>query len=42
VAGVPVTRIGRVLRARKGSPLITLVMPQGKQPLEPHGWEHFS
>ena len=41
IAGVPVTRIGRVLKARTGQPAITLLTPQGPQPLEPHGWEHF-
>ena len=42
IAGVPVTRIGRVLRARAGRPTITLITQQGTQPLEAHGWEHFS
>jgi thiamine-monophosphate kinase len=42
IAGIPVTRIGRVLRARTGQPAITLIKQQGPQPLEPHGWEHFS
>jgi thiamine-monophosphate kinase len=41
IAGVPVRRIGRVLRARAGKPTITLLGPQGAQPLEPQGWEHF-
>jgi thiamine-monophosphate kinase len=41
IAGVPVTRIGRILKARAGQPVITLLTPQGPQPLEPHGWEHF-
>jgi thiamine-monophosphate kinase len=42
IAGVPVTRIGRMVRRRAGGPLITLISAQGKQPLEAHGWEHFS
>jgi thiamine-monophosphate kinase len=42
ISGVSVTRIGRILRTRKGWAPITLVTPQGKQPLEPKGWEHFS
>jgi thiamine-monophosphate kinase len=42
IAAVPVTRIGRILRPRTGKPPVTLVGAQGKQPLEPHGWEHFS
>jgi thiamine-monophosphate kinase len=41
IAGVPVTRIGRILKARAGQPAITLLTPQGPQPLIPHGWEHF-
>jgi thiamine-monophosphate kinase len=41
IAGVPITRIGRILKSRPGQPAITLLTPQGPQPLEPHGWEHF-
>jgi thiamine-monophosphate kinase len=42
IAGVPVTRIGRIVPLRSGRPQVVLVTVQGKQPLEPHGWEHFS
>ena len=42
IAGVPVTRIGRILRPRTGRPLVTLVSAKGRQPLEEQGWEHFS
>ncbi len=42
IAGVPVTRIGRILRRRPAKPAITLVTPEGSQPLEQHGWEHFA
>jgi thiamine-monophosphate kinase len=42
IAGVPVTRIGRILKARAGRPTMTLISPQGAKPLEAHGWEHFS
>jgi thiamine-monophosphate kinase len=42
IAGVPVTRIGRILRARANRPTITLLTSQGPEPLEPQGWEHFS
>ena len=42
IAGVPITRIGRMVRARVGCPLITLLRPQGPQPLKPQGWEHFA
>ena len=41
IAGVPVTRIGCILRRRPSNPAIMLVTPEGSQPLEPHGWEHF-
>jgi thiamine-monophosphate kinase len=41
VAGVPVTRIGLIKRRRSGQPAVTLLSPQGAQPLEPGGWEHF-
>lgn len=40
IAGVTVTKIGRILRARAGRPKVTLISLQGAKPLEPHGWEH--
>ena len=42
IAGVAVTRIGRIAKARTGKPAVTLITEQGAQLLEPHGWEHFS
>jgi thiamine-monophosphate kinase len=42
LAGVRVTRIGRVLRRRSGKPAITLLKADGLRALEPRGWEHFS
>jgi thiamine-monophosphate kinase len=42
IAGVPLTRIGRILRARQGQPTVTLLTAQSPQPLEPQGWEHFA
>jgi thiamine-monophosphate kinase len=42
IAGVPITRIGRVVRPRKGKPPVTLITAQGQQPLAPQGWAHFS
>jgi thiamine-monophosphate kinase len=50
IAGVPVTRIGRIRRPRKGRPTVTLInssggaqgRTQGAQHLTPQGWEHFS
>jgi thiamine-monophosphate kinase len=42
IAGVPVTRIGRIVKARAGRSTVTLISAKGAKPLEPHGWEHFS
>ncbi len=47
IEGVPVTQIGRVLAAGKGSAKssaspITLLTSKGAFPLTPQGWQHFS
>ena len=42
VAGVPITAIGRILKARKNQPRVLLLTEEGSGPLEPQGWEHFS
>jgi len=42
IAGVAVTRIGRIVPARRNRPTVTLLSPQGPQPLKPQGWEHFA
>jgi len=42
IAGVAIIRIGRILKPRPGRPAVTLITAHGSQPLEPHGWEHFS
>jgi thiamine-monophosphate kinase len=42
IAGVPVTCIGRMVKASRGRPVITLLTALGAQPLERRGWEHFS
>lgn len=42
IAGVPVSRIGRIAKAHRSQPAITLLTEQGAKPLEPRGWEHFS
>lgn len=43
LAGVPITRIGSLKRRRSGSPLMTLLAPNGSRAeLKPGGWEHFS
>jgi thiamine-monophosphate kinase len=41
IAAVPVTRIGRIVRAAKGQPQMTLLGPDGPRPLGPGGWQHF-
>ena len=42
IAGIAVTRIGRTVRPRRGRPQVALVTAEGKEPLKPRGWEHFS
>ena len=42
IAGVAITAIGRIRPAKKKQPRVTLLTEAGPQPLEPHGWEHFS
>jgi len=41
IAGVPVMRIGRIVRARKGRAQVALITAQGVKELKPQGWEHF-
>lgn len=41
IASVPVTCIGRILRARRDQPQMTLIgSDASRSTLEPHGWEH--
>ena len=42
ICGIPVTHIGRMVKAREGTAAVTLITPQGSQTLEPQGWQHFS
>jgi thiamine-monophosphate kinase len=42
IAGVPIARIGRILRARAGAPQILLISGEGSRPLTPRGWQHFT
>jgi thiamine-monophosphate kinase len=42
IAGVPVTRIGRILKRRSALQPLTLNGPRGSRPVKPEGWEHFS
>lgn len=41
IAGVPVTRVGRILAARNRGARVTLLTAKGPQPLEARGWRHF-
>jgi thiamine-monophosphate kinase len=42
IAGVPLTRIGRIVKRHSRRPQVTLIKPSGKTALHPHGWQHFS
>jgi thiamine-monophosphate kinase len=42
IAGVPITRIGRMVQRKQNRPAVTILTPPGKQALAPRGWEHFS
>lgn len=42
ISGLPISRIGRMVRARKGRPTVTLVTAQDALSLAAEGWEHFS
>ncbi len=42
IDGVPVTRIGRILRRDSRRPQMTLLTAQGPEPLLARGWQHFS
>jgi thiamine-monophosphate kinase len=42
IAGVPVTRIGRVVKRSPKRPIVVLVTPEGRETLEAKGWEHFA
>jgi thiamine-monophosphate kinase len=42
IAGVAIARIGRITKVRLGQPAVTLLTPQGSQPLDPQGWQHFA
>ncbi|MGC9198957.1 MAG: thiamine-phosphate kinase, partial [Acidobacteriaceae bacterium] len=40
IAGVPITRIGRIVPTQKNRPQITLCTVDDRFELQPHGWEH--
>jgi thiamine-monophosphate kinase len=42
IAGIPITKIGRMVKLRPGRPFVRLLTTDGPSALEPRGWEHFS
>jgi thiamine-monophosphate kinase len=42
IAGVGITKIGRIGKARPSQAAVTLLTTHGPKPLKPNGWEHFS
>jgi thiamine-monophosphate kinase len=42
IAGVPITRIGRIVKPRKNKPQMTILSDNDRFELQPHGWEHFA
>jgi len=42
IAGVPITRIGRITKNHRSSPRVVLLERSGRRPLLPEGWQHFS
>jgi thiamine-monophosphate kinase len=42
IAGVPITQIGRIVKRRRGVPRLVLINDSRREPLQRHGWEHFS
>jgi thiamine-monophosphate kinase len=42
IAGVPITRIGRIVKKSSGRSRVILIKDSRREPLERHGWEHFS
>jgi thiamine-monophosphate kinase len=41
IVGVPVQRIGRMLRRKSGAPRMTLLTDGRRRNLKPEGWQHF-
>ncbi len=42
IAGVPIARIGRIVPFRRNRSTVLLLTAQGREPLNPRGWQHFS
>lgn len=41
IAGVAVTKIGRIVHGRSQRPMVTMRTENGVDALEPRGWQHF-
>jgi len=41
IAGVPLTRIGRIVKTSARQPQVSLISESGRSPLEARGWQHF-
>jgi thiamine-monophosphate kinase len=41
IAGIPVRRVGRMLRRKLGAPRMTLVRDARRSEIKPEGWQHF-
>jgi thiamine-monophosphate kinase len=42
IANVPITRIGRILKAQRNKPQMSILTDTDRFELQPHGWEHFA
>jgi thiamine-monophosphate kinase len=42
IANVPITRIGRIIRAQRNKPQMSIVSDGARFELQPHGWEHLT
>jgi thiamine-monophosphate kinase len=42
IAGVPITRIGRILKPQQNKPQISILSDTDRFELQPQGWEHFA
>ena len=42
ISGVPVTRIGRIVKRRADQPCVVLLTKNRREPLPRRGWEHFA
>jgi thiamine-monophosphate kinase len=40
IAGIPITRIGRILKQQKNKPQMTIFSDDTRFELQPQGWEH--